>query len=354
MLNLNLSAMKKILSIITLAVALFCFQILHAQTNTPEYKIVTRIHLEGDGGWDYLTSDEMNDRIFVSHSNMVQVVDTKTNKLIGSIPATGVHGIALAYEFNKGFISNGGNALVTVFNLKTFEVIGNIKVTGQNPDAILYDPYSKKVFAFNGRSSNATVIDAVGDSVVATIGLAGKPEFAVTDNNGKVYVNIEDKNLVSVIYVKELKVGQNWNIAPGEEASGLDIDNSTHRLFAGCSNKLMVILNAENGKVITTLLIGEHCDGIKFDKGNNRAYSSNGDGTLTVVQEEANDKYTVLENVPTQAGARTLAVDSKTHHIYLSVAEFGPTPQATTDNPRPRRSVQSGTFTVLDVAPEKN
>jgi YVTN family beta-propeller protein len=285
---------------------------------------------------------------------MVQVVDTKTGKLAGTIPNTkGVHGVALAPEFNKGFISNGGDSSVTVFNLQTLDVITNVKVTGQNPDAILYDPYSKLVFTFNGRSSDATVLDAKTDTVVATIALEGKPEFAVTDNNGKIYVNIEDKNIVSVIYVKELKVGNNWSIKPGEEASGLDFDNKTHRLFAVCRNKMMVVLNAENGQLITTLSIGEHCDGVKFDSGNRRAYSSNGDGTLTVVQEEDNDKYSVLENVTTQMGARTLAVDSKTHHVFLSTAEFGPAPEATTENPRPRKSILPGTFVVLEVAPIK-
>jgi DNA-binding beta-propeller fold protein YncE len=192
-----------------------------------------------------------------------------------------------------------------------------------------------------------------GDSVFTTIELSGKPEFAVSDNNGRIYVNIVDKNLISVIYVKEMKVGQNWNISPGEEASGLAIDNTTHRLFAGCSNKLMVVVNAENGRVVTTLPIGEHCDGVKFDSGNHRAYSSNGEGTLTVVQEKPGDKFEVLENLTTQPGARTLAVDSKTHHVYLSTAQFGPAPEATAENPRPRRSILPGTFVVLDVAPEK-
>jgi YVTN family beta-propeller protein len=346
--------MKKIPILLCSFVLLSLSFYLNAQTKSPQYAIVNKIHLVGDGGWDYLTADETTGRLYVSHSSMVQVVDTKTGSLAGTISNTmGVHGIALAPEFNKGFISNGGDASVTVFNLQTLDVIANVKVTGQNPDAILYDPYSKKVFTFNGRSSNATVIDAKTDSVIATIALAGKPEFAVSDNNGKIYVNIEDKNLISVIYVKELQVGNNWNIKPGEEASGLAIDNKTHRLFSVCRNKMMVVINAENGQLITTLPIGERCDGAKFDPGNRRAYSSNGDGTLTVMQEEDNDKYSVVENVTTQLGARTLAVDLKTHHIFLSTAEFGATPEATTENPRPRRSIQPGTFVVLEVAPVK-
>jgi YVTN family beta-propeller protein len=283
---------------------------------------------------------------------MVQVVDLKTSKVVGTINDTpGVHGIALAEELNKAFISVGRNALVKVINFKTLELIADIKVTGQNPDAIMYDAYSQKVFVFNGGSSNATVIDAKTNLVVSTIPLEGKPEFPVSDGKGKIYVNIEDKSLISVIDLKSMKVEKSWPIAPGEEASGLALDNETHRLFAVCSNKLMVVVNALDGHVVTTLPIGDGCDGVKFDPGLKRAYSSNGDGTMTVVQETNKDSFKVLENVQTMPGARTLAVDTKTHHIYLPSAEFNPAPEATAGNSRPRRSPKPDSFFVLDIAP---
>ena len=296
--------------------------------------------------------DEAGGRLFVSHGTVVQVVDLKTSQLAGTINETpGVHGIAIAQDLNKAFISVGRNASVKIINLKTLELIADVKITGENPDAIMYDQFSKKVFVFNGGTANATVLDAATNEVVGTIALEGKPEFPASDGNGKIYVNIEDKSLISVIDVKTLKVEKSWPIAPGEEASGLALDNETHRLFAVCSNKLMVVVDAIDGHVVTTLPIGDGCDGVKFDPGMKRAYSSNGDGTMTVVQEINKDSFKVLENVATMPGARTLAVDNKTHHIYLPTAEFNPAPAATADNPRPRRSPKPDSFYVMDIAP---
>jgi DNA-binding beta-propeller fold protein YncE len=327
---------------------------LHGQNVNSEYSIVNKILLTGDGGWDYLSVDESGARLFVSHSTVVQVVDLKTGQLAGTINDTpGVHGIALAEDLNKAFISVGRNASVKVINFKTLELIVDVKITGENPDAIMYDQFSKKVFVFNGRSANATVLDAVTNEVVATIVLEGKPEFPVSDGKGKVYVNIEDKSLISVIDVQTLKVEKSWPIAPGEEASGLALDNETHLLFAVCSNKLMVVVDAIDGHVVTSLPIGDGCDGVKFDPGMRRAYSSNGDGTMTVVQELNKDSFKVIENVKTVSGARTLAVDTKTHHLYLPTAEFNPAPEATTDNPRPRRTPKPDSFFIMDIAPVK-
>ena len=325
---------------------------LHGQKAVTEYSIVNKIQLPGDGGWDYLSVDETGARLFLSHASVVLVVDLKTNKLLGTISDTpGVHGIALAEDQNKAFISVGRNASVKVINFKTLEVIADIKVTGQNPDAIMYDQFSKKVFTFNGGSANSTVLDAVTNQVVGTIALEGKPEFPVSDGKGKIYVNIEDKSLISVIDVKTLKVLKSWPIAPGEEASGLALDNETNRLFTVCSNKLMVIVDAIDGHVVTSLPIGDGCDGVKFDPGMKRAYSSNGEGTMTVVQEIGKDSFKVVENVVTQPGSRTLAVNTKTHHIYLPSAEYNDAPAATTENPRPRRSMKPGSFAVIDIAP---
>ncbi|MEP7169051.1 MAG: YncE family protein [Bacteroidota bacterium] len=285
---------------------------------------------------------------------ITQVVDSKTGKLFGTIQDTkGVHGIALAQEENKAFISCAKDSTVAIVNLETLDFNAKIKIMGANPDAILYDKFSHKVFVFNGHSSNATVIDAKTFEVMNTIPLPGKPEFSVSDGNGKVYVNIEDKSLISVINSTTLKVEKNWYVAPGEEPSGLGIDNETHRLFSVCSNKKMVVMDALNGKVITTLEIGDRVDGCAFDPELKRAYSSNGDGTITVVQEENENKFSVLENIPTQKGARTICIDKKTHHIYLPAAEFGETPPATVENQHPRPPIKPGTFVILDIAPVK-
>ncbi len=323
-----------------------------AQTKS-NYKVSGKFSLEGDGGWDYITADDSTGRLFVSHGTIVQVVDAKSGKTIATIPdLKGVHGIALAPEFNKGFITNGKDSTVTVFDLKTYATLAKVKVTGANPDAILYDPFSKKLFIYNGRTSNATVMDAGSNKVVETIPLDGKPEFSVSDGKGKVYVNIEDKSEISMINSTTLKVEQTWSIKPGEEPSGLALDNTTHRLFS-VTDKLMVILDAQTGKVVTTLPIGERVDGVAFDPGVKRAYSSNGDGTMTVVQEGDANSFKVMENVVTQKGARTICVDKKTHHLYLPTAEFGETPAKTNDNPHPRPSVKPNSFVVLDIEPVK-
>ena len=346
--------MKKSLLLVSFILILISGSGTFGQTSKSEYSILNKIHLPGDGGWDYLSVDEVAGRLFVSHGTVVQVVDFKTGQLSGTISETpGVHGIALAQDLNKAFISVGRNASVKVIDLKTLALITDIKVTGENPDAIMYDQFSKKVFVFNGRTSNATVIDATTNAVAGTIALEGKPEFPVSDGKGKVYVNIEDKSLISVIDVKTLKVEKSWPIAPGEEASGLALDNETHRLFAVCSNKLMVVVDANDGHIVANLPIGDGCDGVKFDPGMKRAYSSNGDGTMTVVQEVDKDNFKVLENIPTAGGARTLALDTRTHHIYTPTAEFNPAPAATADNPRPRRSPKPDSFYVLDIAPVK-
>jgi len=318
-----------------------------AQSN---YQITNKIHVGGDGGWDYLSMDEASSRLFVSHGNMVNVVDVIAGKVIGTIPDTkGVHGIALANDLNKAFISNGRDTSVTVIDLKTLKFIARIKVTGNNPDAILYDSFSHKVFTFNGRSSNSTVIDAVINKVVGTIALSGKPEFPVTDSNGKIYVNIEDKSSISAIDVETLKVLQTWSIAPGEEPSGLAFDVKNHRLFSVCGNKLLVVSNAISGKVVGTVKIGGNVDGVSFDAAQNRIYTSNGEGTMTIIQENDANTYSVLETFPTARGARTITLNSKTHKLYLPTAEYGETPAVTQQNPRPWANLKPDSFTVLEI-----
>ena len=337
--------MKKSIFVTAFLISLCAF--LSAQSGC---KLVNKIHLEGDGGWDYITVDETTNTAYTSHGNIVQAVNLNDGKLLGTISnLNGVHGIALAKELNKGFISNGRDSSVTIFEIRTFKTTAKIQVTGKNPDAILYDPYSQLVFTFNGKSANATVIDAKTNQIKATIKLDGKPEFSQTDLKGNIYVNIEDKSMMNVIDTKTLKVTQHWSIAPGEEPSGLALDNENHRLFSVCGNNLMVVTDAQTGKVITTLPIGDGCDGVVFDKVLKRAYSSNGDGTITVVKEVNKDKFVVVENIPTQKSARTIAVNSKTHHLYLPAGEYNPKPEATAENPRPRASVKAGTFVILDV-----
>lgn len=338
--------MKKVKFLISLAIFL-CAEFLRAQSN---YKVINKIHIDGNGSWDYITMDEAASRLYVSHGNEMNVVDVTTHTLVGTVPDTkGVHGITLTKDMNKGFISNGRDTSVTIIDLKTLKVITKVKVTGNNPDAILYDPFSQKVFTFNGRSSSSTVIDAKTNKVIGTIKLAGKPEFAVTNLKGRIFVNIEDKNTISAINVSTLKVEHNWPIAPGEAPSGLAIDLKNKRLFSVCENKIMVVVDYETGKVITTVKTGEGTDGVSFDPVLNRVYSSNGEGTMTVVQEKDANTFTVLENVPTQKGARTITVNSKTHRLYLPTAEYNEAPAPTAQNPRPRATIKPGTFTVLEV-----
>jgi YVTN family beta-propeller protein len=339
--------------IFTLMLALIAGFFTYAQNNPSQYKISNKFSLDGDGSWDYLIVDDSTGLLYISHQTIVQILNVKTGKIVGTIPDTkGVHGIAFARDFNKGFISNGRDTSVTVFDLQNHKTNGKIKVTGSNPDAILFDSFTQRVFTFNGRSNNATVIDAKTDKVISTIALEGKPEFAVSDGNGKLYVNIEDKSKICLINPVTMKVEQSWSITPGEEPSGLALDNKTHRLFSVC-DKLMVIVDAFTGKVITTLPIGDRVDGVAFDPVLERAYSSNGDGTVTVVQEENENTFKVLENVETQKGARTIALDKSTHKIYLSTAEFGETPDITAENPHPRPSIKPGTFVIIQLEPTK-
>lgn len=345
--------MKSLLRYFPIVASCLILQTVVLSNSTPEfggpsgYHVTKRTVLGGDGGWDYLTVDSKARRVYISHATHVVVVDADTNAVIGDIPNTnGVHGIAIVPEVDKGFTSNGRDNAVTVFDLKTLKPIANVPV-GRNPDAIIYDPFSKRVFAFNGASHDATAIDAKTNFVVGTIALGGKPEFAVSDEQGNLYVNIEDKNEIVRFDPIKLTVENRWSIAPGEEPSGLAIDRKHHRLFSVCGNKLMAIVNADNGKLITTLPIGDGTDAAAFDPETGFAFSSNGEGTLTVVHEDSPDKFTVVENVPTQVRARTMALDAKTHQVFLVSAEFGTAPAPTAQQPRPRAPMVPGTFTLI-------
>jgi len=308
--------------------------------------VVTTYKLGGDGGWDYLTADAGARRIYISRATHVMVVDADSGKSVGDIADTpGVHGIALAPELGRGFVSNGRDGTVSIFDIKTLATSSKVKV-GDNPDAILYDPATKRVFTFNGRSQDSTAIDGVSGKVLGTIKLDGKPEFAASDARGEIFVNIEDKNELVAIDPNKLEVKAKWPLAPCESPSGLSIDRKNRRLFVGC-DKMMAVVDADSGKVLATPAIGDGVDATTFDDETGLAFASCGEGVLTVVKEESPDKFSVAENVPTQAGARTLALDAKTHKIFVVTANFGPPPAATPDNPHPWHTILPDSFVVL-------
>lgn len=312
------------------------------------YHVVTTYKVGGEGSWDYLTADADARRVYISRGTHVMVLDADSGKSIGDIPDTpGVHGIALAPELGRGFTSNGREGTVSIFDLKTLATSSKVKV-GDNPDAILYDPATKRVFTFNGRSQDSTAIDAASGKVLGTIKLDGKPEFAASDAKGTIYVNIEDKSELTAIDPNKLEVKATWPLAPCTEPTGLSMDRKNRRLFVGCDNKMMAVVDADSGKVLATPAIGEGVDATTFDAETGLAFASCGEGVLTVVKEESPGQFSA-ENVPTQRGARTLALDAKTHNVFVVTAEFGPRPAATADNPHPRPPMLPDSFVVLVV-----
>ncbi len=313
----------------------------------PGYHLINTYKLGGEGGWDYLTLDSSTQRLYISRATHVIVIDADSGKPVGDIPDTpGVHGIALAPELGRGFVSNGREGTVTIFDIATLKPITKVKV-GDNPDAILYDPATKRVFTFNGKSQDSTAIDAAKGTVLGTIKLEGKPEFAASDAKGEIFVNIEDKSQLDAIDPNKLEVKSRWPLAPCQEPSGLSMDRKNRRLFVGCDNKMMAVVDADSGKVLATPAIGEGVDATAFDEGTGLAFASCGEGVLTVVREESPSKFSVAENVKTQDGARTLALDDKTHEIFLVTAKFGPPPAPTPEQPHPRHSILRDTFVVL-------
>lgn len=310
------------------------------------YHVANTFPISGVGGYDYITVDTASNRLYVSHGNQVNVINKVTGTSIGVIKSEkDVHGIALVHALGKGYISNGSANSVIVFDLKTFKVIKHVLV-GEFADGIIYDDFSKKVITCNGKSKNMTVIDPTTDKEIATIQLTGWPETAVSDGHGRIYVNNADKSEIDVINIKSYKVIHNWSIAPGKSASGLAIDRVTMRLFAGCENKLLVVINGTNGKLITKLPIGDECDAVGFDKKLKTIYSSNGEGTLTIIKELSPYKFAVIKNLKTRLGARTNTVDQFSHIIYLPNGEFEPKKAG---DFRPK--VKPGTFQVLVVKP---
>ena len=337
---------RYLLAIVFAALALVFIVHAKARPAGPSgYHLVKSVPLPGDGFWDYVAVDSDARRIYVSHGTRVLVLDADSLAVVGEIPDTqGVHGIAVAPDLGRGFTSNGRAATATIFELKTLKVLATVN-TGQNPDAIVYDPVSKRVFTFNGRSKDATAFAAADGSVAATIPLGGKPEFAVADGHGKIYDNLEDTSELLEIDAQALKVLHRWPLKPCESPSGLAIDRNSRRLFAGCENKMMAVVDADSGKILATPAIGEGVDATAFDPGTGFALSSNGEGTLTVIKSDDAGNYSVLDNVPTKRSARTMGLDLKTHNVVLPAADFLP--------PKPgerRGEMKPGSFVLLVVS----
>ncbi len=307
--------------------------------------------LGGEGGWDYIALDSSARRLFVSRSTRVDVVATDSGKIVGSIPSTnGVHGIALAEDLKRGYTSNGKGDSITVFDLDSLTVIQEVKIPAHNPDAILYEPQGKHIFTFNGKSKDVTVLDAAQLTVIATLPVPDKPEFAVDDGAGRIYANIESEpGQMVVIDSRTLKVIATWTLPGCQSPSGLAIDKAAHRLFSVCDDKVMAITDAQTGKQIARATVGDGPDAAAFDAARKLVFSSNGQGTLTVLKQDSADAYRVAEIVTTQRGARTMALDPSSGKVYLVTADFGPAPPATAEQPHPRPVPVPGTFTLLVV-----
>ena len=314
------------------------------------FQLIKKTVIGGEGGWDYLTVDAVNRRVYVSHSTKVEVLNADTHEKVGEIPnLQGVHGIAIAAKKGRGITTNGRTNNATIFDIKTLAVVAEVP-TGKNPDALLYDEFSDRVYIFNHSGGDATVVDIGAAKVTGTIVLGGEAvEAGATDGKGTIFVNLEDVNEIVSFDTKTLAIKNRWKIAPGEEPTGLAIDTKTHRLFTVCHNELMMILDSDNGKVVGQVPIGKRVDGVVFDPSTKQAISSNGEGSITIVQEVSANEFKALESVKTEIGARTIALDVKTHHVFVLSAQYGTAPAPTTENPRPRTPVLPGTFMIVEL-----
>jgi YVTN family beta-propeller protein len=325
----------------------FTAPVINAQPGSEHYHLITSVPIGGEGGWDFLTFDDLGRRLFISHATHVVVYDIDNGKVTGDIANTeGVHGIAIANDIGRGFISNGKSNTVLMFDLKNLDTLKRISV-GDKPDAIIYDPFTKIVVVCNGHSNNLSLIEASTGKVKATIPLTGNPEFAASDLKGKVFVNIEDKNEIAEIDMKKFKVLHYWKLDGGDGPTGLAMDIKNHRLFSVCANSLMFIVNSENGKIVSKIPIGKGADAVIYNPQKHVAISSNGDGTATVVKEINANKFEVAETVTTFKGAKTEALDTKTNDLYLITADYGPTPEVTAEHPKPKAPLLPNTFKLL-------
>jgi YVTN family beta-propeller protein len=331
--------------------AAWCGTLLPANPSGGGYHLLTKYDLGAAPGgkeyWDYMSFDPSSRRLYISHNTEVKVVEADTGKIVGSIAdLKRVHGIALVPHLGKGFISDGGADEAVVFDLKTLNVTGHIK-TGGNPDCIIYDPAAKHIFTMNGKTNNASVIDPANDTVVATIDMGGRPEYAVSDGHGTIYDNIEDKNEVVALDSRANTVKSRWPIAPAEEATAMDMDLEHHRLFIGGRNKLLAIMDSETGKVMQTFPIGAGVDTNIYEARTGLLFTATREGTLHVFHEDSADKFSAVETVKTEFGARNAALDPKTHRIFIDTADFGATPEPTAEQPHPQPTPVPGTFRLL-------
>ena len=332
--------------------AALVFLIFAGTASGQNYKLIRRIPVGAEGGWDYIKVDADAQRLYVARGDHMMIVDEASGKVLGDVPNTkGIHGTAIASTLGKGYTSNGQASTVTVFDLKTLKPITDIKTTGDNPDSIIYDPATKRVFTFNGRTSNSTVIDATTDKVVGTVDLGGKPEEPALDGRGNMFVNLEDKSSIMEFDTKTLAVKGTWSLAPCEGPSALAADTKNHRLFAAC-DKMIAVFNPDTGKVVATPAIGGDPDGDGFDPGTGLVFASVREGLLTVIHQDSPDKYSIVGNVNTQFGARTMTLDPKTHHVFTETADFKPAAAPTPDNPRPRPQAIPNSFVILELGPQ--
>jgi DNA-binding beta-propeller fold protein YncE len=331
--------------------ALAASAIVYAAPQAGGYHIIKRMPVGGEGGWDYITMDPDSRRLYVARGSHYQVVDVPNGKVIGDIAianSTNSHGIALATDLGKGFTSNGEANTVSVVDLKTLKATDVIAIPGKNPDSIRYDPATKRVFTFNGKSMDSTVIDATTGKVVGRVDLKGKPEEAIVDGNGNMFVNIEDKSVITEFDTKSLAVKGSWPLAPCEGPSAMAYDSAHHRIFVAC-DKVMVVVNADNGKVVASPPIGGDPDGNGYDPGTGMIFASCREGIVSVIHQDSADKYSVVGNINTQFGSRTMAMDLKTHRVYTETADFKPAAAPTPENPRPRPTAIPGTFVILEI-----
>jgi len=317
-----------------------------------DYHIIESIKVGGAGGWDYLEPDPIGRRLYVSHENHVVVIDMDTLQLVGDVPdSPGMGGVTLSRELDRGFTANGDEDSVGVFELSTLKPLAKWKVTGKRPNQIAYEPATQRVFSFNSTGRNITVFDARTGNVLATLQVDGRTEFYAMDGKGMIYDSLQDKATIIAIDAKALKVVATYPLAPHAQPAGTTMDPRTRRIFVACRSKSFLVLDADNGKILATFPIGERNDAAKFDPGTQLAFASNGDGTLTVVHEDSPDRFTLTQTVKTEYGARTMAVDTKTHRVFLPSADWGPAPAPTSNNPNPRRAMVPGSFRVLVLEP---
>ena len=337
--------MRIIVSFASLLVALTACGVVEQAPRQAKYGVVARYGIGGAGGWDYISVDEPRHRVYVSRGDHVQVIDTRDGRLLGDLRNTpGAHGVAT--DGRLGFTSNGRSNTVTVFDVDSLATLDTVQVTGEHPDAILYDPFTARVLTFNARSANVTAIDAATHRVVGTLAVSGKPEFAATDERGRVFVNIEDKNTIAVIDMTSFKVAAEWPLGKCQGPTGLAYDRRQARLFSVCGNREMVVVDARSGKILAELPIGGRVDGVAFDEDLGLAFSANGDGTITVVAARGASGYSVVDTVATQPGARTIAIESSTHRLFLPTASFAPP-----TGRNARITMVPDSFVILVVAP---